>query len=202
MVDKGINVEDYHLTKMDVTFGAVWGNIISAFILICTAGTLYYAGIRVEDAGQAAMALEPLAGEWAKLLFTIGLMGASVLAAMVLPLSTVYALSEAFGWERGLDKRRSEAPIFYGLFIAVIFLSALFVMIPGLPLFQIMWLCQTINAILLPVVLILLLKLANNKELMGDYVNKKGQNYFAIGLTILISAISLALFVLPIINKS
>jgi len=202
VVDKGVNIEDYPLTKVDVIFGATWGNIISAFILICTAGTLYVAGIRVEDAGQAAMALAPLAGVWAKLLFTIGLMGASILAAMVLPLSTVYAISEAFGWERGLDKRRSEAPIFYGLFIAVITLSAIFVMIPGLPLFKIMWLCQTVNAILLPVVLVLLLKLANNKDLMGKYVNKKVQNYFAIVLTIMIVIISLLLFLLPIINKS
>ncbi len=200
VVDKGVDIEDYPLTKVDVIFGASWGNIVSAFIIICTGATLYTVGIRVESAEQAAMVLAPLAGNWARLLFTTGLMGASILAAMVLPLSTVYAITEAFGWERGLDQRRNDAPFFYGLYIAVIAFSALFVMIPALPLFEIMWLSQAVNAILLPVLLVLLLKLANNSILMGTHTNKRIQNYFAIGLTVLISVITLALFVLPAFN--
>lgn len=200
VVDKGVDIEDYPLTKVDVIFGASWGNIVSAFIIICTGATLYTVGIRVESAEQAAMVLAPLAGNWARLLFTTGLMGASILAAMVLPLSTVYAITEAFGWERGLDQRRNDAPFFYGLYIAVIAFSALFVMIPGLPLFEIMWLSQAVNAILLPVLLVLLLKLANNSNLMGTHTNKRIQNYFAIGLTVLITVITLALFVLPAFN--
>ena len=201
VVDKGIEIEDYPLTKVDVTFGAAWGNIISAFIIIVTGATLYSVGIRVEDAEHAAMALAPLAGKWAGLLFTTGLMGASILAAMVLPLSTVYAITEAFGWERGLDQRRRDAPIFYGLYVSVIAFSALFVLIPNLPLFDIMWLSQSVNAILLPVLLVLVLKLANNREIMGSYTNKRFQNWFAIGLTIMITAITLALFTLPLLNK-
>jgi NRAMP (natural resistance-associated macrophage protein)-like metal ion transporter len=201
VVDKGIEIEDYPLTKVDVTFGAAWGNIISAFIIIVTGATLYSVGIRVEDAEHAAMALAPLAGKWAGLLFTTGLMGASILAAMVLPLSTVYAITEAFGWERGLDQRRRDAPVFYGLYVSVIAFSALFVLIPNLPLFDIMWLSQSVNAILLPVLLVLVLKLANNREIMGIYTNKRFQNWFAIGLTIMITAITLALFTLPLLNK-
>ena len=111
----------------------------------------------MDEAEQAALALAPLAGEWAKFLFATGLVGASVLAAMVLPLSTVYAITEAFGWERGLDQKRRDAPVFYGLLLAVIGLSSLFVLIPGLPLFRIMLLSQSMNAILLPVLLILVL---------------------------------------------
>ncbi|NPV39779.1 MAG: Nramp family divalent metal transporter [Anaerolineae bacterium] len=199
VVDKGVTVEDYPLTRADVMFGSVWGNLISAFIIICTAATLYSSGVRVEEAGQAALALAPLAGEWATILFAIGLLGASILASTVLPLSTVYAITEAFGWERGLDQRREDAPVFYGLFIGLILVSSLFVMIPGLPLFQIMWLSQSVNAILLPILLILLLKLANNKEIMGAYSNTKFQNYFAMALTVLIVVITFALFVLSAI---
>jgi NRAMP (natural resistance-associated macrophage protein)-like metal ion transporter len=199
VVDKGVTIEDYPLTRADVMFGAAWGNVISAFIIICTAATLYSSGVRVEEAGQAALALAPLAGEWATILFAIGLLGASILASTVLPLSTVYAITEAFGWERGLDQRSEDAPIFYGLFVGLIAISALFVMIPGLPLFQIMWLSQSVNAILLPIILVLLLKLANNKEIMGAYSNTKFQNYFALALTGLIVVITFALFALSAI---
>lgn len=196
VVDKGVEAESYGLTKADVVFGALWGNLISAFIIITTGATLFVKGIHVEEAKQAALALEPLAGSWSKLLFASGLVGASVLAALVLPLSTVYAITEAFGWERGLDQKRRDAPIFYGLLLAVIVFSSLFVLIPGLPLFRIMLLSQTMNAIILPVLLILILILANDKEIMGVWVNRRYQNIFSIFLTIVISAISLALFVL------
>lgn len=196
VVDKGVEAENYGLTKVDVIFGAVWGNIISAFIIICTGATLFLHGIHVEEAEQAALALVPLAGDWAKLLFASGLVGASILAAMVLPLSTVYAITEAFGWERGLDQKRRDAPIFYGLYIAVIAASSIFVLIPGLPLFKIMLFSQSINAILLPVLLVLVLILANDREIMGKWKNKRYQNIFSIFLTAMITAITIALFVL------
>lgn len=201
VVDKGVDTDDYHLTRADVVFGALWGNTISAFIIICTGAVLFINGIEVEEAAHAAMALAPLAGEWSKLLFTIGLMGASILAAMVLPLSTVYAITEAFGWERGLDNNRREAPVFYSLYVAVILISVIIVLIPGIPLFPIMWLSQSMNAILLPVLLVLLLKLANDKELLGKWVNKKRQNYLTIFLIILIMIITIALFTIPLFNK-
>ena len=115
---------------------------------------------------------------------------------MVLPLSTVYAITEAFGWERGLDQKRRDAPIFYGLYIAVIAASSIFVLIPGLPLFKIMLFSQSINAILLPVLLVLVLILANDREIMGKWKNKRYQNIFSIFLTAIITANTTALFVL------
>lgn len=198
VADKGVELRDYQYTRLDVTVGATWGNVISAFIVICTAATLYVYGIAVETAEQAARALEPLAGAGAHTLFSVGLLGASLLAASVLPLSTTYALCEAFGWERGLDQRPREAPVFYGLYIGIIVLSVLVVLIPGLPLFPIMWLSQSLNAILLPVLLVLVLRLANDRRLMGDWVNRGVQNVLAWGLTGLIAAITVALFVLPL----
>ncbi|HQE99937.1 MAG TPA: Nramp family divalent metal transporter, partial [Anaerolineae bacterium] len=131
VADKGVDLQKYRLTRMDVTVGAVWGNVVSAFIIICTAATLYVVGISVETAEQAAMALEPLAGVGARYLFAIGLLGASLLAASVLPLSTSYAVCEAFGWERGLNQRPRDAAVFYGLYIGIIVLSVLTVLIPG-----------------------------------------------------------------------
>jgi Mn2+/Fe2+ NRAMP family transporter len=197
VADKQVSMEAYHLTRLDVITGAVWGNIVSVFIVICTAATLYALGIHVETAEQAAQALEPLAGEWAHVLFSVGLLGASILAASVLPLSTTYAICEAFGWERGLNRSGREAPLFYSLYIGMIALSVVVVLIPGLPLFPMMWLSQSANAMFLPVLLILTLKLVNNRRVMGTWVNSPLQNVLAWGLTLLIVAITLVLFVSP-----
>jgi NRAMP (natural resistance-associated macrophage protein)-like metal ion transporter len=195
VADKGLVIKDYQYTKVDVTFGAAWGNIISAFIIICTAATLYVYGMSVENAEQAAQALAPLAGDAAKILFSTGLLGASLLALSVLPLSTTYAFCEAFGFERGLNRRFSEAPIFYGIYAGIIGLSVIIVLIPGLPLFPIMWLSQTLNAFFLPVLLVLVLKLANNEQLMGSWKNKRFQNLLAGSLTVFISLVTVALLV-------
>ncbi len=200
VADKGINLRDYRFTQMDVSFGAAWGNVVSAFIIISTAATLYVHGIQVETAEQAAQALAPLAGEGARYLFTTGLLGASLLAASVLPLSTAYAICEAFGWERGLDHKAKDAPIFYGLYVGIILLSVGIVLIPGIPLFPIMWLSQALNAILLPVLLILVLKLVNNHRVMGDWVNRRWQNMFAWGLTGLIALVTLAMLTSPLLT--
>jgi len=200
VADKGLSVKDYKYTKLDVIFGTTWGNIISAFIIICTAATLYVHGISVESAEQAAMVLEPLAGNWAKILFSAGLLGASLLAVAVLPLSTTYAICEAFGFERGLNRNYSEAPIFYFLYIAIITISVLIILIPGIPLFPIMWISQTLNAVLLPILLILALILTNNRQLMGKWKNKRIQNILAIVLTIFVSLVTVALLITSIIE--
>lgn len=202
VADKGLAVSDYKYTRLDVTFGATWGNIISAFIVISTAATLFVHGIAVESAEQAAMVLEPLAGSWAKILFSAGLLGASLLAVAVLPLSTTYAVCEAFGFERGLNRKINEAPVFYFMYIGIIAISVLIVLIPGIPLFPIMWLSQTLNAVLLPVLLVLVLKLTNNDQLMGDWKNKRFQNILAVGLTVFISLVTLALLVTSLMGMS
>jgi len=197
VVDKGATPEEYRYTRLDVISGAIWGNVVSAFIVICTAAVLFPRGIAVETAEQAAQALAPFAGEGARYLFTTGLLGASLLAASVLPLSTSYAICEAFGWERGLDHKVREAPTFYGLYIALIVISVIVVLIPGIPLFPMMWLSQSVNAILLPVLLILVLKLVNSPRVMGSWTNSSLQNILAWGLTGMIVLATLALLFSP-----
>jgi NRAMP (natural resistance-associated macrophage protein)-like metal ion transporter len=195
VADKGLPLEKYALTKVDVVFGAAWGNLISAFIIIATAATLFTIGIAVDSAEDAALALAPLAGDGARILFSVGLMGASLLAVSVLPLSTTYAFCEAFGWERGLNRKAKDAPIFYGMYLGIILLSVIFVLIPGMPLFQIMLLSQSVNAILLPVLLVLVLKLVNQPVVMGKWVNKRFQNILAGGLAVMIALVTVALLV-------
>lgn len=187
VADKGVTMKEYPFTRLDVVFGAVMGNVVSAFIIICTAATLFVHGIRVEAAEQAAMALEPLAGTWAKQLFSAGLFGASLLAASVLPLATTYAVCEAFGWERGIDRTLDDAPMFYGLYTFMIVLSVLIVLIPGLPLFPLMWLSQVVNAVLLPAVMVMMLRLANDRSIMKAWCNKRTTNVFATVLAVLIT---------------
>jgi Mn2+/Fe2+ NRAMP family transporter len=197
-VDKGVTSQEYRYTRLDVTTGAIFGNIISSFIIICTAATLFVRGIRVETAEQAAMALAPLAGPWAKYLFCAGFLGATLLAAAVLPLATTYAICEAFGWERGIDNEPKEAPVFYGLYTALIALSVGIVLLPGIPLFPLMWVSQALNAIFLPVLLVLMLRLANDTRLMGEYRNKRITNVLAWGTIVLIVAVTLLLFASPL----
>ncbi|MGC9399412.1 MAG: Nramp family divalent metal transporter [Anaerolineae bacterium] len=193
VADKGVTMQSYRYTRLDVIFGAAWGNIVSAFIVICTAATLFIHGIVVDSAAEAAMALGPLAGDGARYLFSAGLLGASLLAASVLPLSTTYAVCEAFGWERGLNQRVRDAPVFYGLYIGVILVSVLVVLVPGIPLFPLMWLSQTLNALLLPVLLVLVLMLANDARIMGRWRNSRLQNALTWGLTVLITIVALLL---------
>ena len=195
--DKGISMENYGETKIDVTFGSAWGNVISAFIIIVSAATLFKAGIRVEDAKDAAMALAPLAGEASTILFAAGLLGASLLAVSVLPLSTTHALCEAFGFERSQPQpaRRSDL---YGAFIGIVVLSVLIVPIPA---------CrspdddvsQTINAILLPVILRWCCS-ANDQAVMGRYRNSKLTNVLAIIITSLIVLVTIVLLFEPLIR--
>ena len=193
VADKGVTMKEYSYTRLDVVVGALMGNIVSAFVIICTAATLFPHGIRVETAEQAALALAPLAGRWARQLFGVGLLGASLLAAAVLPLATTYAVCEAFGWERGIDRKSNEAPTFYGLYTALIVLSSAVVLIPGLPLFPLMWLSQVVNAVLLPMVMVFMLLLANDRNIMQNWRNPHWINALAIGLAVLITAATVIL---------
>ncbi len=200
VTDKGIDPSRYRYARLDVVLGAVWGNVVSAFIIIATAATLFAIGLPVDSAADAALALEPVAGAGARYLFSVGLLGASLLAASVLPLSTTYAVCEAFGWERGLDNPPREAPIFYGIYVAFIVLGVFVVLIPNIPLFPLMWLSQALNAILLPVLLVLVLRLVNDSKLMGAWTNSWLQNAFVYGLTLAIGLITLTLLVSPLLE--
>lgn len=201
VVDKGLSIKDYKYEKLDVYLGALWGDMVSFFIIVCTAVTLYKAGITIESAEQAALALKPLAGNYATILFAFGLFGASVLATMVIPLSTTYAICEAFGFESGLDNSFDEAKFFYGIFTFMIIFSAALVLIPKLSLVGIMLVTQQVAGMLCPVILIFMVLLTNNKDIMKEHINNKLQNVVIWVTVIFIIVLSVILFVSPLIDK-
>jgi NRAMP (natural resistance-associated macrophage protein)-like metal ion transporter len=191
VVEKGVTEEDYALTRADVWAGTVFAIAVAFFIAVATAATLHAAGIRIESAEQAAEALKPLAGPYAKALFGVGLFGASMLAAAVLPLSTAYSISEALGFEKGVSRTFREAPIFLGIFTFLIAVGGLVAMIPGLPLFDVLLVTQVINGLLLPVLLVSILRLVNNRELMGAHTNGRVYNAASWLTAAAVSALSL-----------
>jgi NRAMP (natural resistance-associated macrophage protein)-like metal ion transporter len=200
VVDKGVKPEEYAYTRFDVIAGTVFAGLIAMFIIIATAATLHPRGIRIETAEDAALALEPVAGLYAGELFGIGLLGASLLAAGVLPLATTYMMSEALGFERGVSRTWSEAPIFMGLFTGLIALGAVLALIPGLPLIRVLVGVYVLNGLLLPVELFAMLRLINQRELMGKYVNRGLYNGLAWTIAILVSLLSLVLIVLKVLG--
>lgn len=179
IVDKGISVKEWALARWDVIVGALSANVVACFIIITTGTVLHPAGIRIEDAGEAARALAPLAGQHAELLFSIGLLSASVLSAAVLPLTASYAICEAFGWEAGLDRSWNEAPAFNGLYTFVIFAAAAYILVPGLDLIAIMLLSQVVNGMMLPFLLIFMMVIVNDRRIMGRHVNSRLNNVLA-----------------------
>lgn len=193
VADKGLGPEELRLEQADAVLGAIWTNAIAFFIVIATATTIFGTGVRIESAQDAALALEPVAGNAAGGLFAVGLFGASVLAATVMPLTTSYAVCESFGWESGVSRRFREAPVFMGLFTALIAIGALVVLVPGLPLIGLILASQLLNGILLPVILVFMLRLANNPRIMGRYTNPRWLNVVAWGMTGLIVLLTLVL---------
>lgn len=171
IVDKGIMAKDYAYTRWDVFIGSFFTGFVAFFIIVATAATLYVNNIAIESAKDAALALEPLAGKYASLLFAFGLFGASMLAAFILPLSTAYAICEAFGFEHGISKSYEEAPVFFGLYTALIGLGAILVLWPGLSLYHVMLTSQVVNGVLLPPILIFMVLIASDRNVMGDYAN-------------------------------
>ena len=182
VVDKGISIKHFRYTKAEVIMGAVITDVVALFIIVACAATIYKTGGDIETAADAAQALAPLAGEWASKLFAFGLLNASVLAAAILPLATAYAICEAFGFESGVNRSFKEAPIFHGIFTASIVIGAAVALIPNLPLLTIMVLAQDVNGILLPLILIFVMVIVNDKEIMGKYANSRRHNVVA-GLT-------------------
>jgi Mn2+/Fe2+ NRAMP family transporter len=193
VVEKGVRAENYLLTRIDVWVGTIFAILIVFFIVVSTAATLHVGGEHVDSAAEAAQALRPFAGPYAQMLFAIGLFGASMLAAGVLPLATAYSITEAFGFEKGVSSTFREAPLFLGIFTFLVALGALIGMMPGLPLIRVLLVTQVINGVLLPVILFAILKLVNNRELMGAYVNGPLYNIAAWTTGIVVSALSLLL---------
>jgi NRAMP (natural resistance-associated macrophage protein)-like metal ion transporter len=191
VVERGVTAEDYKLTRVDVWTGTFFAMMIVFFIMVSTAAVLNRNAVHITEAADAARALEPLAGPYAKLLFGIGLFGASMLAAGVLPLSTAYSISEALGYEKGVSRSFREAPIFLGIFTFLIVTGALVAMTPGLPIIDALLNMQVINGLLLPVLLIAILLLVNDKELMGTRTNGPFYNVLAWLTALIVSALSL-----------
>jgi len=171
VVDKGLKSEDYQYARMDVILGSVIVNVVAFFIVMLCALTIFQAGVKIETAKDAALALEPLAGKYCTWLFAFGLLNASLFAASILPLSTAYTICEAFGWESSLNRKFTEAPQFYGLYSLMVLLGMGIILFPDVPLISIMFYSQVVNGVLLPVILIFMLLLVNDRRVMGNYVN-------------------------------
>ncbi len=194
VVEKRMDVEDLGVARADVVVGTIFACAISAFIVICAAATLHLNGVKtIDSAATAAEAFAPIAGEYAKYLFAVGLFGAAMLAMGVLPLATAYSLSEALGFEKGLSRSFREAPIFIGIFTSLIVIGAVVALIPGIPQIQLLLTTQTINGLLLPVILIAIVKLASDREIMGEHANGRIFNLLAWLISIIVSGLSLAL---------
>ena len=176
VAEKNISIQDYKYSRLDTIVGCVVVNVVAMCIIVVCALTLYKAGSRIEFAADAARGLVPLAGRGSGYLFGFGLWNASLFAASILPLSTAYTICEALGWESGVDKDFNGAPEFYVLYTGIIALGAVVILLPGLSLIQVMFWSQVVNGLLLPVILVVILALVNNKALMGRYVNGKVYN--------------------------
>lgn len=195
IVEKGVTAKDYKFSRIDVIVGCLITDIVAIFIIVTTAATMHTAGLSINDAKEAAIALRPLAGQYASVLFAFGLFNASIFAATILPLATAYYVCEALGYEAGVDKSFREAPQFYTLYTMIIILGAMIILIPNAPLVFIMLWSQVINGVLLPFVLVFMLVLINNKNIMGTYTNSKFFNGVAWGTTIIMVSLTLLLVI-------
>ncbi len=175
--EKGIKKEQIGMSRVDVVTGCLMTDIIAFFIIVACATTLFPAGIRINEASEAAIALRPFAGNFASVLFALSLANASLLGAIIVPLATAYYICEAMGWERGVDKTFREAPQFMWIYTVMIVAGAVIVLVPGAPLVFLMVLASVVNGLLLPAVLVLCLSLVNSEKLMGEYVNSRSYNY-------------------------
>lgn len=199
VVEKGVDTEGLRAQRVEVMSGAIFADVIAAFIIIATGATLFRHGIHnIASAADAAKALVPFAGRYAELLFGIGLLGASVLAAAILPIATGYAVAESFGVEKGLSHRPREAPVFVGVITAVIAIATIVAIIPGVPVISLLIGVQVINGALLPVILIFVWRLSRSKEVLGEHRNGRAFDALAGATVIWTSALSLTLLVATI----
>ncbi|MFA5044883.1 MAG: Nramp family divalent metal transporter [Paludibacter sp.] len=195
VIEKGLKITDYKYTLWDVVIGSVITVVVAFFIIIACASTLHINGVSINEAKDAAMALKPIAGDLASITFAFGLFIASIFSATILPVATAFYVCEAFGFEAGIDKKWKEAPQFYWLFTFIILIGAAIILIPNAPLILITLWSQVANGLLLPVVLVCMILLVNNKEVMGKYVNKAWQNFIGWGTIIILIGLSGTLLV-------
>jgi Mn2+/Fe2+ NRAMP family transporter len=191
VVEKGITIDQYSFSRLDVIVGCIMAIVVAFFIVVACASTIHSQGLKIETAADAALALKPLVGKHASVLFAFGLFNASLFAACILPLSTSYYICEGMGWESGIDKDFRKAPQFFWLFTIIIIVSAAVILIPNAPLIRIMFLSQVVNGAVLPFVLIFMLMLINDRSLMGKYVNGPAFNLIAWITVIIMIALTL-----------
>ncbi len=198
VVEKGVPLKDLVYSRIDAISGAVVVNIVAWFIVVACAATIYTNGVQVNNVVDISAALVPLAGQYASVLFAFGFLNASLFAASILPLSTAYMICEGLGLEAGVSRSFREAPAFHGLYLGIIVLGALIIMIPNAPLLSILYGSQVINGILLPVVLVFMLVIINDKKVMGEYVNSRVYNYITAATIIVMAALSVALIIIGV----
>jgi Mn2+/Fe2+ NRAMP family transporter len=201
VVERGMGVEDLKAERVEVATGSIFANLVACFIIVATAATLYVHGDHtVNDAADAARALAPFAGRYAEVLFAVGLLGASLLAAAILPITAAYVIAETFGFEKGIRHRPSEAPVFVGVVTVLIAIGTVVAMVPGLPVIELLVGVQVVNGFLLPVTLYFVWRLAANRELMGEHANGRVFNVLAGGTVLVTSALSLLLLGLTVVG--
>jgi len=201
VIEKGLKIKRYKFSVWDVIIGCTATVVVAFFIIIACAATLHKNGIVINEAKDAALALKPFAGAFASQVFAFGLFVASIFSATILPLATAFYVCEAFGFEAGINKRLNEAPQFYALFSAIMAIAVIIILIPGAPLIAITIWTQIINAMLLPIVLISMLIMVNNRNIMGEYVNKKFQNIVGWSTTVVLIALTALLVISPIVSR-
>lgn len=199
VIEKGLKMKEYKYTLIDIIVGCTATVVVAFFIMVACASTLHVKGVVINEAKDAAMALKPLAGAISSQVFAFGLFIASIFSATILPLATAFYVCEAFGFEAGIDKKWKEAPEFFILYTGIIVLGVIIILIPNAPLIAITLWTQIINGLLLPVVLVCMILLVNNKKIMGEYVNKPLNNYIGWISVILLIGLSVALLVLPLL---
>ncbi|MDD4900204.1 MAG: Nramp family divalent metal transporter [Candidatus Omnitrophica bacterium] len=199
VIEKRLKIKDYRFAVWDVIIGCIATVVVAFFIIVACAATLNKNGIVINEAKDAAMSLKPFAGAFASQLFAFGLFVASVFSATILPLATAFYVCEAFGFEAGIDKKMNEAPQFYTLFTSIIVISVGIILLPNAPLIAITIWSQVLNAMLLPVVLISMILMVNNKMLMGKYVNNRFQNAVGWTTTVILIVLTILLIVSPLL---
>jgi Mn2+/Fe2+ NRAMP family transporter len=203
VAEKGIGEDELGLERADAIGGSVWTNLIAVFIVVATATTIGAVGGQITSASDAARALEPVAGRLAEALFALGLFGASVLAATIMPISTAFVICEAFGWESGVDKRFSDARAFFSIYTFVLVVGALVVLLPGLDLLPLIVASQNLQGLLLPIVLVFMVVLVNDPRLMGRHRNGRVANvlaWSAVGLVVVLDVVLLGVSTLGLLG--
>ena len=201
VIEKGLKMKKYKYTLLDIVVGCIATVIVAFFIMVACASTLNIKHIPINEAKDAALALRPLAGQFASQIFAFGLFIASIFSATILPLATAFYVCEAFGFEAGINKKWNEAPEFFTLYTAILIISVLIILIPNAPLIKISLLTQILNGMLLPVVLVCMILIVNKSSIMGKYVNKPINNIIGWTAIIILVVLSVILLIMPIFTK-